>query len=314
MGGCGRAGGQERPCAKTLARVPRGFQSRAGSWGGPDALGLLLRARQASEPPKSLTVTVTLADKRLICQFKSIMKLLLPVALISVLATGAWAAGPFQPEPGFVSLFDGKTLDGWKVGNNAAVFQVRDGMIVMDCPTTNHQPAHLFYVGSVRDHAFKNFDLRVDLMTFPCANSGIYFHTEYQEAGWPKRGLECQVDNTHSDWRRTGSLWGVRNISWGPETPPADTKEMVTILPKPPVADKVWYTQEVIYQNGLVTVKLNGQTMFEYKLPDADSEHKLPTGSTWLPLGTFALQGHPPMPGQISKVYFKNIRVQVLPD
>ena len=93
-------------------------------------------------------------------------------------------------------------------------------MIVMECPT-NRGPAHLFYVGDVNQHDFKNFDLKVDVMTFPAANSGIYFHTKFQEAGWPKRGIECQVDNSHSDWRRTGSLWGIRNISWGPETPPA---------------------------------------------------------------------------------------------
>jgi len=242
------------------------------------------------------------------------MKFLLPLAVVLSLATGPLLADPPQPEIGFVSLFDGKTLDGWKVGENAGVFQLRDGLIVMECPATNHNPAHIFYVGTVNAHTFKNFDLRVDLMTFPCANSGIYFHTRYQEAGWPNHGIECQVDNTHSDWRRTGSLWGIRNISWGPETPPADNQEMVTILPKPPVTDNTWYTQEVICQNGLVTVKLNGQKLFDYQVPDAEAEHTLSTGNTWLPAGTFALQGHPPMPGQISKVCFKNIRVKVLPD
>ena len=187
-------------------------------------------------------------------------------------------------------------------------------MIVMDYPATNHHPAHLFYVGDVNHHDFKNFDLRVDVMTFPAANSGIYFHTKYQESNWPKFGIECQVNNSHVDWRRTGSLWGIKNISWGPETPPKNNKENVTILPKPPVTDNVWYTQEVIYQNGQVAVKLDGKTMLEYRVPDADVEHKLPTQMTWLPRGTFALQGHPPITDHISKTYFKNIRVKVLPD
>jgi hypothetical protein len=89
---------------------------------------------------------------------------------------------------------------------------------------------------------------------------------------------------------------------------------MVTILSKPPVTDNAWYTQEVVYQDGWVTIKLNGETMFEYRIPDADVEHTLPTGMTWMPYGSFALQGHPPMPGQISKAYFKNIRVKLLPD
>ncbi|MGA2031962.1 MAG: DUF1080 domain-containing protein [Thermoguttaceae bacterium] len=239
----------------------------------------------------------------------------MPSAVLVLLwATCSLAAGTWQPEEGFVSLFDGKTLDGWKVGDNADVFRVRDGMIVMECPATTHRPAHLFYVGDVSRHDFKNFDLKVDVMTFPKANSGIYFHTKYQEADWPKFGIECQVDNSHVDWRRTGSLYGIRNISWGPETPPRNNKENVTILPKPPVTDNVWYSQEVIYQDGLVTVNLDGKTMFEYRIPHADVEHKLPTGMTWLPRGTFALQGHPPMPGHISKACFKNIRVKVLPD
>jgi hypothetical protein len=242
------------------------------------------------------------------------VKALLSATLVLLLVNGSLAAETRPAEEGFVSLFDGKTLDGWKVGENADMFQVRDGMIVMECPATTHSPAHLFYVGDVNGHDFKNFHLKVEVMTFPKANSGIYFHTKYQEAQWPKFGIECQVDNSHGDWRRTGSLYGIRNISWGPEAPPKNNKETVTILPKPPVTDNVWYTQEVICQNGQVTVKLDGKTMFEYKVPHAEIEHKLPTAMTWLPRGTFALQGHPPMPGHISKACFKNIRVKALPD
>jgi hypothetical protein len=242
------------------------------------------------------------------------MKFLFIAALLLPLTTACLAADTQPPEEGFVSLFDGKTLDGWKVGENANVFQVRDGMIVMEYPPADRGPAHLFYVGNVNGHQFKNFDLRVEVMTFPGANSGIYFHTSYQEADWPKRGLECQVDNSHADWRRTGSLYGIRNISWGPEGPPANNREMVTVLPKPPVTDNVWYTQEVVYQDGLVTVKLDGKSMFEYRIADADVEHKLSTGVTWLPRGTFALQGHPPMRGHGSKACFKNIRVKALPE
>jgi len=239
----------------------------------------------------------------------------LPIAVLGLLLTiGSLRADTPQADEGFVSLFDGETLKDWKVGENADVFSVHDGMIVMECPAKTHSPAHLFYVGDVGRHDFKNFHLKVEVMTFPKANSGIFFHTKYQEADWPNSGIECQIDNSHSDWRRTGSLWGIRNITWGPETPPRNNKEEVSILPKRPVTDNAWYTQEVIYQDGLITVKLDGKSVIEYKLPDADAEHKLPTGRTWLLHGTIALQGHPPMPGQISKTYFKNIRIKVLPD
>lgn len=228
-------------------------------------------------------------------------------------ATGVLADDTPAAEPGFVSLFDGKSLEGWKVGAHADVFTVQDGMIKMDC-LPGHGPSHLFYVGDVNGHVFTNFDLRVDVMTFPYANSGIYFHTQYQESGWPNHGLECQVNNSHSDWRRTGSLWGVTNISWGPETPPANNREPTSILDQPVVTDNSWYTQEIIYVNGAVTVKLNGRVVIQYTIPDADTEHKLPTGFTWMPQGTFALQGHPPLPGKSSRTWFKNIRVKVLPD
>jgi len=244
---------------------------------------------------------------------------------MKLLLVGALALLPFLPstvtvsaapagEEGFVSLFDGKSLDGWKIGQNPTTFSVQDGVITMEYPKGAQGPAHLFYVGEVGGHAFKNFDLRVEVMTFPGANSGIYFHTKYQESEWPRWGMECQVDNSHSDWRRTGSLYGLSNISWGPEAPGADNKQKTKILPKAPVVDNVWYTQEIICRNGFVTVKLDGVTMVEEQIPQPDSEHKLETGMTWMPSGTFALQGHPPMRNKGSKACFRNIRVKILPD
>jgi hypothetical protein len=242
------------------------------------------------------------------------MRTFFTAVLVLVTVQVGAAAEVAGPEEGFVSLFDGKTLDGWKVGENADMFSVRDGAIVMECPATTHSPAHLYYVGPVAQHDFKNFDLKVDVKTAPAANSGIYFHTKYQERDWPNFGLECQVNQSHGDWRRSGSLWGVSNINWGREKPGRNNKEPVTMLPKPPVTDDAWYTQEIVYQDGRITVKLDGKTVLTYRMPQADEEHQLPTKRTWLPRGTFALQGHPPMPGHISKACFQNIRVKVLPD
>jgi len=209
------------------------------------------------------------------------------VVFATLAAYAAAAEGP-DVEPGWISLFDGKTFDGWKVGKNAESFKIRDGMIVV-----NGQVAHLFYMGDVNHHDFKNFALKVDVMTFPHANSGIYFHTKYQEEGFPKFGVESQVNNSHGDPIRTGSLWGIKNVY------------------KVPVKDGVWFTQEIIVRGAHVVVKLDGQPVVDYILPKgADSEYKLPTNNTYLPRGTFALQGHDPG----SKVYFKNIRVKALPD
>ncbi|MGI8636052.1 MAG: 3-keto-disaccharide hydrolase, partial [Segetibacter sp.] len=107
----------------------------------------------------------------------------------------------------WISLFDGKTLNGWKVGANAETFKVEDGTIVV-----NGNTAHLFYDGPVMDHNFKNFEFTTKVMTFPGSNSGIYFHTSYQDKGWPEKGYEVQVNNSHTDWRRTGSLYAIEDV------------------------------------------------------------------------------------------------------
>lgn len=187
-------------------------------------------------------------------------------------------------EAGFTPLFDGKTLDGWKKANeNQSAFKVEDGAIV-----ANGERCHLFYEGDGKP--FKNFELRVDVMTEPKANGGIYFHTKYQETSWPKGGFECQVNVTHGDWKKTGSLYDVANLG------------------HTPAKDNEWWTQTIIVQGSKVTVKINDIVVLEYtERPGAtaggDFERKL--GS-----GTFALQAHDPG----SKVRFKNIRVKRLAD
>lgn len=215
------------------------------------------------------------------------MKTLLNTTLALMLALSAWGAENQDNDNGWVSLFDGKTFNGWKVGKNADSFKIENGMII-----ANGNVAHLFYVGDVKQHQFKNFDFKAEVMTFTNSNSGIYFHTKYQEEGFPKFGIECQVNNSHKDWRRTGSLWGV-----------SDIREVS-------VKDNEWYTQEIIVRGLHVVIKLNGKTVLEYTFPDeaASKEYLLPTKMTYLPEGTFALQGHDPG----SKACFKNIRVKPL--
>ena len=124
---------------------------------------------------------------------------------------------------GWISLFDGKSLTNWKVGENEKTFKVENGAIVV-----NGELAHLFYVGEVNSHNFKNFEFKVDVMTTPGSNSGIYVHTAYQENGWPSKGYEVQVNNSHTDWRKTGSLYGI-----------SDVKEVF-------VKDNEWFTEHII--------------------------------------------------------------------
>ncbi|GAB2775260.1 DUF1080 domain-containing protein [Rhabdobacter roseus] len=185
---------------------------------------------------------------------------------------------------GWISLFNGKSLEGWQVGENASSFSVENGTIKVAGPR-----AHLFYVGPVGEHSFKNFEFKAQVMTTPGSNSGIYFHTQYQPDGWPSYGYEVQVNNSHTDWRRTGSLYAVD-----------DVKEVY-------VKDNEWYTEHIIVRGKHVTIKINDKTVVDFTEPDAvgssDAKRKISRG-------TFALQGHDPK----SVVYFKDIYVKPLAD
>jgi hypothetical protein len=138
------------------------------------------------------------------------MKLIIAAAAVALLAACLFAADT-PDKDGWISLFDGKSLDGGRVGKTPASFKVQDGMIV-----ANGDVAHLFYDGQVKDHDFKNFHLKADVMTFPKANSGIYFHTKFQEAGWPGKGYEVQVNQTHGDPKKSSGLYGIKDVFEAP--------------------------------------------------------------------------------------------------
>jgi hypothetical protein len=184
----------------------------------------------------------------------------------------------------WISLFDGKTFNGWKVGNNAGTFTIKDGMII-----ANGDVAHLFYIGDVNQHDFKNFEFKADVMTEPGSNSGIYFHTQYQEASWPSKGYEVQVNNSHGDWRRTGSLYAIQDVR--------DTL----------VKDNVWFTEYIKVEGKRVIIKVNDKVTVDYTEPENVQRPKGSEGRV-ISSGTFALQGHDPK----SKVYYKNIYVKPL--
>jgi len=199
--------------------------------------------------------------------------------LISTLAVNTLAA---DSEEGFKSIFDGKTFTGWKFGDEKAKsWRIEDGALV-----AQGTRSHAFYVGD--DVPFKDFELKVDVMTKPGSNGGIYFHTAYQESGWPRTGFECQVNVTQGDWIKTGSLYGLVNMALTP------------------AQDNQWWTQHIIVQGSKVTVKIDGQTVLEYNEPPGARPGREFTRK--LDQGTFALQAHDPN----SVVRYKNIRVKRL--
>jgi hypothetical protein len=197
-----------------------------------------------------------------------------------------FALVPLQAaDDGWVSLFNGKDLTGWKVNENPATFTVQDGAIVAKGPRS-----HLFYDGDFQKHAFKDFELKVDVMTLPRANGGIYILTEFQNTGWPGKGFEVQVNNTYvGDPRRTGSLYEVQ-----------DLKEA-------PVKDNVWFNEHIIVKGDTIVVLVDEKEVVRWTQPAGWAGTSDFPGRRIAP-GTIALQGH----DAGSTVYYKNILIKPL--
>lgn len=203
--------------------------------------------------------------------------------LCSVVTAGR--AEEVATNDGWLSLFNGRDMTGWKVSENPDTFSVSDGTMIVKGPR-----AHAFYVGHVHGADFKDFEWKCDIMTKPHGNSGMYFHTEYQEEGWPNKGYEAQVNQTHADARKTGGLYAVKDV-----------------MNHSAVRDNEWYTQKVIVRGKHVIVKVNGKVTCDYTEPD-DYQTPADRPGRFIDHGTVAIQGHDPG----SEVHFKNIMIKPL--
>jgi len=211
--------------------------------------------------------------------------ILFALALGRVFAAEANTLTAAEKSAGWKMLFDGKSLDGWKASENQGSFSVVGGELVVF-----GKRSHLFYTGPVNKANFKNFELQLDIKTFPKANAGVYFHTEYQETGWPNKGYEVQVNNTHKDVKKGAGLYGIK-----------DNLEA-------PAKDGEWYTMKIKVEGKHVQTFVNGKQIVDYT-EEPNAERPPAMKGRLVSNGTFAIQGHDPE----SRVVFKNIKVRVLP-
>lgn len=169
--------------------------------------------------------------------------------LLTGLAALLLTAAPLMAadkDEGFVPLFDGKTLKGWKTHpEGTGAWKVEDGAIV-----GSGKASHLF----TERGDFTDFHYRAEVMINEGGNSGQYFRTAFGP-GFP-RGYEAQINSTHRDPIRTGSLYGF----------PKEAEKTVVkdMLVKP----DTWFTQEVICRGNHITIKVNGKTTVDFKDPE----------------------------------------------
>jgi hypothetical protein len=189
----------------------------------------------------------------------------------------------------WIPLFNGKDLAGWRPSDHKDAWKVRDGQIVADGGVS-----HLFYTG----REFKNFELEVEAMAETACNSGVYFHTAYQETGFPTKGFEVQINHTaggegtYRERKKTGSLYGIRNVY----------KQLVN--------DNQWFKMNVLVRGKNVQVRLDNMLVVDYTEPTPAIIPPGPEKERFIDRGAFALQCH--NPGSVAR--FRSIRVRPLPD
>lgn len=208
----------------------------------------------------------------------------------------------------WVQLFNGNDLTGWKMvpdpGNGIADLHEKkaDGKVVAFEGTVKGKVMPLWRVeggtligGGPSTHLFSergdytNFHYRVEAKINDKGNSGQYFRTKF-EKGFPA-GYEAQINATHGDPIRTGSLY--------PDSRTALTKykDKITVMNTAPHKADEWFTQEVIAVGPKITIKVNGKTTLDWEDPGALYK-----------TGHFALQGHDPG----SVMTFRKVEVREL--
>ena len=155
----------------------------------------------------------------------------------------AFLAGP-APADGWVALFDGKTLDGWeRVGSEQSRWEVKDGAI-----TGSGAASMLVYTRA----AYRDFRLRAEIKINDKGNSGLYFRAARKPTF--KDGYEAQIDSTHADPIRTGSLYGMCHVFRRLVEPDAWFSYEVE------VKDDVWRGKPVTR----IKIGIDGHELYEY--------------------------------------------------
>lgn len=205
--------------------------------------------------------------------------------LLGAAPSPCWANPvPNADKSEWVKLMDGTSFNNWKISEpEQESWKIEDGAFV-----AVGKRSHLFYDG--KEKPFKNFQLKVDVKTTSGSNGGIYIHTAFQEKNWPKEGYEIQVNQNHTDWRKSGSIYAVN-----------DVKEIH-------VPNDQWYTYDITVQGKRIVVKMNDKVVNDWteeadRKPGEDFTRILTSG-------TIALQAHDPK----SVVHYKNIKIRKLPD
>jgi hypothetical protein len=199
------------------------------------------------------------------------------LALLLCVAGDLRGEEPSQ-EDGWQKIFNGENLEGWKANESGGKFTVEDGAIV-----GHGGRCHLYYMEQL-----ENFELKIDVKINEQGNSGLYFHAPWVDEGWPVEGFEMQINTSHRDPVKTGSLYGI-----------------IKIFESPAAAD-TWFTYHLKVVGNTLTVSVDDKVLYTYVQPKAMKN----SGEKFIGQGgMIALQQHDP--GSVPE--FKNVYLKKLP-
>jgi serine/threonine protein kinase/formylglycine-generating enzyme required for sulfatase activity len=187
---------------------------------------------------------------------------------------GSVAETPIEATGGFVSLFNGKDLTGWKTNpDQPDNWRVENGILT----GSGERVSDLF---TTRED-FKAFHLRVEARINDGGNSGVFFRVQPNSAG----RYEARINSTKRDPNKTGSL-----------DPPANN--VIVAYGDSIVSPGEWFNMEVIAVENHFVITVNGTTTVDYW----DSDRHFASGA-------IGLQLHNPR----TVVEFRKIEIKELP-
>lgn len=197
--------------------------------------------------------------------------------------------GTLGGDPGFVTLFDGKSLAGWTLrGGHGQTYAIENGTLI--CPA-NADPT-LF-----TDKEYADFVLRFEFKVAPAANSGIAIRAPLDGRA-SQEGIEIQIlDDRHPDYKGTlkpehyhGSIYDVLPARTGFQKPVGE-----------------WNEEEITAQGRRIRVKLNGVLILDVDLDMIQEPQVLKRHP-----GLQRTSGHIGLMGHWSRVEFRNLRIKPL--